>query len=1435
MVVIVTQTTWFKDWLRGFIVRQAEDYVNGRLSIGRLDGNLFFGVELEDVDVTVQGEKVVELKDVGVDYNFLTFLNGDIVLDDLRLNRPVVRVEKTADGWNLARLIKARTPDPDEPKNRRTIAIGEIGVSDGTVLFEDRPVGTSGVRLPERIERLDASVGVRSNEGELVVDINHRSLRSLAPGFGLNAVSGVIRRTRDAVTLDEVSVRTEESAFVVNGRVTKIETASPVVDLKVSSEKLALDELAGLVPALRAYPLQPAFDIAAVGPAERLEVTFSAREPVVGGAGGTVIVDAKAPGRRVTGNVALRHFNAGPVVKNATMRTDVTGQATIDLTFAEGGRPLHGTYTAVLDRASFAGYGASRVRAEGRIDDRIIHVNGRGEGYGATATAVGTIRAGGPLQLDLAGHAAGVDMRRLPAQLKLPAAPSTLSFDYRVSGRGKVVSADATMDESTIAGGTIAAGTTGSIAFGDGAPRYTASGSVNALDIQQVGQGFNIAALKADRYRSRVTGTFTVNGSGGGRYPLTLDASGTAVDSEIFGAAIPRLETQTRFADGDAQIRAIGRFEGLDPAIPASQPRYAGKVTGAADLSLTLRQYSKGVTVDSIDASGRVNLGPSEIGGLAFDTAVADGHYASREGVLNQLSIDGRDLKVTGYGPIALNDTGASNLTLHVEAPSLERLQELIRQPLSGAAVIDATLTGNGRELKASGTLDGSNVSRGNANALNLDSTFSLAVPDLEFATTTVNASSHATFVQVAGQKINELTAETTYDGSTLNFNATAKEGVRELTASGAAIFHPEHQEIRVKNLGFRAQDVEWRTETGSEATLQYGRDQVVVKNVRLVSGEQRIAADGTIGAGSGPLELQMTAVDLAQLDQMLLLNYGMGGRLNATGTVTGEMSDPRVSGEFMLAPGSFKSFTFESLAGTVNSAGKGAEIDVRLQQTPTAWLTAKGYVPRALIQKDEHSATEAAADGGHHDVAAPGESIGLEIASSQIDLGVVQGFTSYVTNVTGALQANVKVTGSAHDPHLDGVIDIRGGAFTVPRLGTAYTGLDTRIDLKSDTVSITEMRIVDEHQRALTVGGTLAVHEREVGAVNVAMTSENFEVIDNRLADLKLDTDVKVTGTLRAPRVVGYVEVENGTVDVARVLEQVAADPYATEALEYGPAAESAAAATPAATKLFDGVDLEVGIAIPGNLVLKGSGLRPANAPIDAGDINVTVGGAVQIRKTPGGKTRLIGEVNTIRGSYDFQGRRFEILRDGRIRFDGSEELDPVLDLRTRRIISGVETFVTIRGTMNQPELSFSSRPPLPEADILSLIVFNLPINELGEGQQISLTERAGALAGGYLASGLTRSLANALEIDELEIQAGGEDGQAASLTVGEQVGERLFVKLRQGFGAEQATEFILEYQISDFLRLQSSVAETAGGTQRTTFRRVERGGIDLIFFFAY
>lgn len=1438
MALIVTQTTWFKEWLRGFIVRQAEDYVNGRLSIGRLDGNLFFGVELEDVDVTQNGKTVVDVKDLIVDYNVFTVIGGDVVLDEIRLNQPMIRAERTASGWNLTQLIKARTPDPDEAKSRRTLEIHDIAIADGTLYIEDGAVGTSGYEMPERIEKLDASIGIKTNEDELTVDVNRVSLRAQRPAIGINELSGVIRRTPNQITLENVVLRTEESALRIAGTIGNIESGTPTVELRASSDKLALAEIGRLVPVLRGYDLQPAFDVTATGPLDRIGVKADVREHSLGHVNGDLMVDSLGPERRIAGSAAVENFNVGKLVPRrgsappSTLQSDITGEGTFDIALPSGRMPLSGTYNVRASHVEVAGYQANDVAVNGRIDGRVVRVNATASAYGGQATAAGTVKYGTPLALDLSGRAANIDLRNLPPQLNIPGAPSRLQLSYKLTGRGNVFSGDVEFRESTLAGATIAPGTIASVTIGDGGPRYRGKGQVSNLDVAQIGRAFNVRALATERYQSAINGTFDVTGSGGGaRYPLTLDTTGTLVDSQMFGASVPRLDFTANVGSGDIAVKALGQFADLDPAVVTENERLAGNLSGAVDAQTTIRNYTAGVTAQSIDIAGRVNLGNSTLGGLAIDSAVVDGTYADRAGQLTQLSITGPDLNVTGQGAIALNETGSSNLTLHLDSASLERVGELVGQPLKGAAVVDATVTGNASELTAAGHLQGSNIGYGDNSALTLSTDFTLATPDLTPAATSLQAKSVATFVQVGGQQLTELAADTTYGNSNLAFNATAKEGVRQLSAAGDVVVHPDHQEIHVHDLALQAEAIRWTTAPGTEATIRYGNDRIEVNNLRLASGDQRIVADGVIGSPAATLKVRAENVDVAQLDQLALGQQRLAGRLNANATVTGELRSPRVEGDFTLTRGAFRAFQFESFAGKVDYVGSGMNVDVRLQQNSEAWLTAKGYAPLTLLRPTPEGVIG-------HAAPPPGEEVSLEVASSRIDLGVVQGFTSYVTNVAGTLQANVKITGSGYDPHMNGAIDIQGGAFDVPDLGTNYTGLDTRVDLNDEGLNIAQFKILDSRGFPMTVGGSLALHERAVGAVDISIQSDKFEVIDNELADLKLNTQLHVTGDVRKPRVEGSIEVENGTIHVEQILEMATADPYATSATEINPVTlegTTGRALTMPAPTLFEAVELNIGLVVPSNLVLNGQDLTAPNAPVSLGDMNVTVGGQLEIKKAPGAKPRVLGEVNTVRGSYTFQGRRFEIMRDGRIRFDGGEEIDPLIDLRAMRRIQAVEAMIRVQGTLRAPELSFSSNPPLEQADILSLIVFNAPVNALGEAQQASLGERAGALAGGYLASGLARSIGNALELDEFEISAQGEDGAGPSLSVGEQVGEKLFVRLRQAFGSAQATELILEYQINEFLRAQAAVAEAAGGTQRVTFRRVERGGLDLIFFFSY
>ena len=99
--VITTQTAWFRNWLRGYIVKQAGRSLNGQLSIGRLGGNLFGGVELESVVLAVDGREAVSIAKLGVSYNAFQLLTRGITIDQLRLERPIVHLWRAGVSTNF--------------------------------------------------------------------------------------------------------------------------------------------------------------------------------------------------------------------------------------------------------------------------------------------------------------------------------------------------------------------------------------------------------------------------------------------------------------------------------------------------------------------------------------------------------------------------------------------------------------------------------------------------------------------------------------------------------------------------------------------------------------------------------------------------------------------------------------------------------------------------------------------------------------------------------------------------------------------------------------------------------------------------------------------------------------------------------------------------------------------------------------------------------------------------------------------------------------------------------------------------------------------------------------------------------------------------------------------------------------------------------------
>src|SRR3954470_1693996 len=1431
--VIVSQTAWFKNWLRGYIVRQANTYLNGTLSIERLGGNLFFGVEMENIGVSMDGSQVVAVKDLGLNYNVFQILTKGLSVDSIRLDQPVIYLRREGDTWSLSRLVKQQESSDGGGK---PVSIDEIGISNGSVVV-DGAVGTSGVEIPKRFDHLDAKLAVKYEPQRYSIEITHVSFRGSEPARALNALSGGVAVKDDTVYVDKLALRTSETSLSVNGAVKQYLT-TPVFNLQVSSDKLSIPEIAQLVPALAGIRLQPSFNIKADGPLDRLNVDMNVQSSA-GAASGKFVADVAAPGQSVQGDLTIKHLNLAALLNDPKQKSDITANARVDIhgEALANVNSLRGTVSLDAPRVAAMGYVADRIQAKAQINGRQVALDGSASAYGAGATVAGNITLPDldtkdrTVAYDVHGQARHLDLRRLPRELKVPPAATDISASYRAKGQNANLSADLRFDPSTLAGARIEAGSTAGVTLNGGDVSYRADATVADLDLQKVGEQFRVPALATDRYKSTINAHLIASGRGTAPDTMDVMASGTLSDTSILGGTIPQLTFNGGLAGDTAHLKATGSFSGFDPAVATGKPETKGTVAGTVDVDATVAHLSAGVTPDSVQADGKLTLEPSTIGGLEITRAALDGSYHESSGEIRAFEVTGRDVNVKANGTLALNDTGQSNLTLHADSPSLAEIGKLADLPLTGIAKIDATVTGNKRELKASGTVVGDGVKYGDNGALSVSSTFTAAVPELTAADANVVADTHATFVSIAGQNINELDAKTTYQQKQLAFDATAKQPQRSLGVGGTLLLHPDHQEVHLRNLGLQTAGQTWQLAPGSDATINYANEVVSVENVTLTSGQQQIAADGTFGKAGDALKVTLTNVDLANVDAMLLRPPQLTGTLNASATVTGTSAAPDVKGDFTIDKGGFQQYRYDSLGGTVNYAGAGVTLDAKLQQNPTTYLTAKGYLPVALFKGSTTTAERTAAHGAP---VAAGDRIDLHIESTPIDLGLVQGFTTALTNVTGTLQANIDVTGSAADPHPVGEISIQKAAFTVEPTGVAYTNFQGKIELQPDKVHIDNVYVLDNHQSALSLSGDLAIHELQLGGVELYVTSNDFKVVDNKMGNVRVTSNVEIGGELRAPRVEGDLGIETGVVNLDQILALAGDSAYATQQTQYLTQPQDTAA--PAVQTPMDALTMDVHLTVPDDLVIKASEIRTPGAPIGLGAINLTLGGDLRATKQRGGQIVLVGDVSTVRGNYDFQGRRFEILRDGTVRFDGRplNDLDPILDIRTRRLISGVEARVNVRGTMKNPDIQLSSTPPLEQADILSLIVFNQPINALGEGQQVSLAQRAQAMATGALAGELAKSIGNAIGVDTFEINTAPEGGGAASLTVGEQVGQNLYVKVQQGIGDQSQTNFILEYELTKWLRLQTNVLQ-GSSTQQQLFQRMQGSGVDLLFFFSY
>jgi len=1416
--VVLLQTAWSRDQIRALIVSQANRYLTATLSIGGLSGSLLRGIELDDVRLSRGDSTLVAIDRVTVSYSVRELVSNGTMIRRLTLDRPRIVVAREPDGrWNLAALVRR-----DTQRNRRTgpgrpIAINAIEITDGSVSLLD-PLAFGAAHVPTRFEHLNTDLSFAYKPVTWTLDFSRASFVGTEPDLTVSTLSGVVSNGDAGWLFDKLHVVTPRSEFTLDGRIDRRQTPTSLA-LNVSAPRFAFQEWSGVLRGLSNIAVESAFDARLAGPPAAMGTTITLRSNG-GDVRGDLVLDTTVPGWHARGAASVQRLDLARWLNRPDRPSDISGAVDMDLDLQLGGHFPRGAFTFRGPHAAYLDYEADDVVARGTITPTEVRIaSATATAYGANVRLAGsTLAIDAPYGFHFVGKANGVDLRQVPRAVPVPHVESTLAFDYDVTGRFTMpfIRGSATFADSEFLDARIVAGATGFIDTQADPFHYRGEGELAGVDLNHFGEHLQIGWMTDPKYSGTVRGRFHVDGTGSGLATMVLNGGGRLEDAGLFDGHLTGADVSIAIANGSLEGTYDGELVRVDPSIAMADPLYAAHLSGHARGRVAVRDLlvrSPELTDYTVDATLAVT--ESVVRGIEVSHGEVEASIADGTLHITRLATNGPGVDLRASGTLELDGVRSSRIEYTVTRSDLARLKDVLGRDVAGEATTTGTMTGTLDRMRFAGDATIDRLVAADIEAGTNSGSYDVTIPtDNPVQAAGTIKGKHA-LVKASGQELQSLQTDVTYDAGrvTASLSAVVREGV-DATLKGEFGLDLDARKLEVDALGLTALHTSWQLDSNSSPIITWTDTGVGVQGLDLVdqaTRRQHLTATGTwdsTGSGRMQLAARGVSIDAIAADEGSSL---YGGVLDATAEITGTRERPAASSDFRISQGRVRRTSYERLAGHVDYSGDVFRVDARLDQAANVFLTAVGTVPMSVFDRR-----------------LPPQPMHLSVKSSPISLALLEGVTDVVRNVTGQMLLDVTVVGTSGDPHFDGQVNLTNAAFDVVSSGARYRNGRLGLHLSSDRVVVDALHLEDEGGHPLDVTGSLGTHELRVGELQADVTARGFQVLRNEYGRVEVDARLNLAGEFESPLLTGRITVAGGSLNVDRILDRTLFQPYATQEIPL-PDIDPIVALNP-----WERMGLNLEVHVPGTLRMVGENVQVSpGTPLGLGDISVRAFGDLYLYKDPGQPMYVNGSFDSLSGTYAFQGRRFDLDPASSINF--RSDLNPDLYITVSRVISSVETRVSIVGPLHQPELRLASTPPLEASDILSLIVFNTSTNELSAMQQQQLAVRAGTLAAGFLAAPMVSALERTLGIDTLEIEPGTDVRGGPRVTVGNEIAPGLVARFSRQFGEADYDEATIEYYLSRLFRIRATFSDAGSLTARSPFRRVERAGVDLLLFFSF
>lgn len=857
----------------------------------------------------------------------------------------------------------------------------------------------------------------------------------------------------------------------------------------------------------------------------------------------------------------------------------------------------------------------------------------------------------------------------------------------------------------------------------------------------------------------RLVGRLVASGRGiasstAGRYRLVLGRS--TIDGHRIGAL--RLDGRVRGARHRLGLHtdidgARARLHGAALLAPVLAWRARGEIAvsglGALlpETSSTVRLGIRGRGRDSDpstrEAALRVTLAPSEILGVHLRRGRLDAALHGSVAEIRRLALTGPALLLEGEGRGDL-ETTAFRASLHARAELAAA--RLLSSSVAGLATLDTSVHGS------FDALDGTTV-------VKISDLRTAALPPWQLVT-------DIRWNRVSGAETARFSVRGTGErGSRLDLDLGLQHAGRRVA-------------VQIDGFSLALPGMPpWTLAAPASVRMAPG-PLVDFPALTFVASGQRLAVHGRLGpADRIEAALVVDHLVLGPLCGAARLPSCAGtlrGRLRLRGTTASPLGDAHVEVPDLVVDG----VRYGALVIDTEYASRRLRVVGTLDYPAAGRLEVAGTVPIDL--------------GPTRPTAVPAaQAVSLRLRADSLDLRVLPALApGIVRELDGRLTADVTLAGPLDRLVPAGVVELSAKRLVLRASGVPFR--DLRARLRADTAGVElEHLALRGGDGRLEAHGRLTLRGGRPAELGGRFVFTDFLAVRIPAYEATVTGALDLGGTAEAPRI-------GGSLEVVRAIVRPGLLPADTSALAPDPTIEVLGRPGPAVAEVPATSDTLVG---PLGLALR---IRLArNAWIRLPDAQIELGGELTIDKGPWEDPRISGEILLRRGWYAFQGRRFTV-DEGRFVLVGEYPPDPTVDVRATHRSGGYTVTLHLTGTLARPTLALASDPPLEQADVLAVLLFGRPTQELGAGEGLDLQRQALSLASSYVVPELQTSVMEALGLDTLEV--GGEGVRA-----GRYVTRDVFIAISQQLGATPAQAVAVEYSLTRRLSLKASTT-TAG-----------------------